>query len=145
MASVNSTFLVLSGMGVPEWSARGIRQTLRPIGAATSQRRTVNGVLIDLAETQFQKFQSTITCEDHQPPAVDGVWPGQILTVDCVSELSYETNSAGPSRTIVPGSAREEDEFSFYRPRLTMMVRSFRARTDEYGATVSWTLDLAEV
>ena len=145
MATSDSTLLVLSGVGVPEWSARGLTQTLRPIRAAASQRRTINGTLTNLSETQFEKYESTISGQDHQSPSVNGVWPGRIVTVDCIVELAYESNSGGPDRTAVAGSEREEGGFSFYRPQLTMMVTSFRINTDEWGAEVGWRIELEEV
>ena len=57
----DETTLVLSGIGVPPYCARGLTQTLAPIEAAGSQRRTVNGTLVDLSLTQFRKYRSTIS------------------------------------------------------------------------------------
>jgi len=145
MALSDETLLVLTGMGLVEWSARGLRQTLRPIEQAEVQARTINGTLVDVAETQFQKYRSTITGNDHYPPAFDSIWPGDILTVDCISELSFEANTSGPDRPAVPGSERDDGGFTFYRPRLTMMVTDFRFTTDEWDADVSWRLELEEV
>lgn len=139
------TLLVLSGMGVPPYSARGLTQTLEPIDAAADVRRTINGAAVDLSESQFRKYRSTISCTDQQAPALEGIWPGQQLTVDCVFELSYETVTASPSRTEVPGSSYEESGFTFYRPRLTMMVTALSETKDEYGATTAWSLELEEV
>lgn len=145
MALSDSTLLVLSGMGLPEWSARQLKQTFRPIRQTGQQFRTINGELIDLSETQFQKYKSTITSNDMQHASLDGVFPGQTLVVDCIFELAYDGNSGGPDRAIVPGSEREEGGFSFYRPRMTMMVMDFRSNTDEWGAQVSWRLELEEI
>lgn len=141
----DSTLLVISGMGVTPYSARGLSQSLEPIQAAASARRTINGTLRDLSQSQFHKYKSTITCTDQDSPAFDGSWTGKTVTVDCVAELSFETNSAGPQRTVVPGSEREADGFTFYRPRLVMMVVGFQQTTDEWGATVGWQLQLEEV
>ena len=140
-----SDVLTLSGIGVPPYSARGASQTLEPIEAARQLRRTVNGALIDLSRPEFRKYRSTISCADQQPPAIDGVWPGRVVTVDCISELSYRTSGGTPGRTVVPGSSRTEGDYTFYRPQLTMRVVSFSQDTDEYGATVSWSLELEEV
>jgi hypothetical protein len=81
------TLLTLSGIGIPEYSARGLTQTLEPIDAAHQTRRTVNGELDDLSYAQFRKYKSTISGNDQEPPAVDGVWPGRVVTVECVTEL----------------------------------------------------------
>jgi hypothetical protein len=140
-----SDVLTLSGLGVPPYSARGANQTLEPIEAARQLRRTINGELIDLSRPEFRKYRSTISCADQQPPAVDGVWPGRVVTVDCISVLSYRTSGGTPARAVVPGSLYTEGDYTFYRPQLTMRVVSFSQDTDEYGAAVSWSLELEEV
>lgn len=140
------TLLVLSTpMGVPLYSARGLTQTLTPIGAAKHVRRTVNGGLVDLSLAQFQKYASTISCSDFRAPAVDGIWPGQILTVSCVAELSYLTAGGSPQRTVVSGSSYADGDFTWYRPQLVMRVLSLNNQAAEYAASVSWSLDLEEI
>lgn len=142
----DSTLLVLTGIGVTPYSARGLTQTLEVIQQAAQLRRTVDGTLVSVSQPQFQKYRSTISCTDQEAPALDGVWPGLLVTVDCVAELAYPAgSSAGPSRDAVPGSTRTEGDFDFYRPRLDMMVVGFTEQTDEYGASVGWTLELEEV
>lgn len=143
MSAVDDTVLVLSGVGIPDFSARGVTQTLTSIEAAGSLRRTINGALVDLSFDQFHKFKSTISCADHQPPAIDGVWPGRTVTVGCISELCYPAGGT-PSRPAVFGTVRVAGGFSFYRPQLDMMVVSFTAQTDEWGAVVQWQMDLEE-
>jgi hypothetical protein len=143
------TLLRLDPIGIPPYSARGITQSLELIDAASQMRRTVNGTLIDLSEPAFRKYRSTITCTDQQQPALDGVWPGQVLTVDCAAELSYLTSGGSPARPLASTTddpaTRAEGSFSFYRPRLTMMVVSYRTDFDEWGASVNWSLSLEEV
>src|SRR3954451_87433 len=114
---MSETLLVLSGIGVPDYSARGLTQTLEPIEASASLRRTINGALKDLSYAQFRKYKSTISCQDQESPAVDGIWPGLIATVDCVPELSHPA-AASPSRPVVAGSARTAGTFVFFRPQL---------------------------
>jgi hypothetical protein len=140
----NETLLVISGPGVSPYSARGLSQTLTPIQAAQNTRRTVNGSLIDISAAQFRKFRSTISCTDQNTPALDGIWPGEQVTVDCVATLSYKTVGGSPSRPVVPGSSYVEGAFTIYRPRLTMIVMNFAVQEDEYGAAISWSLDLEE-
>jgi hypothetical protein len=147
MSSENEdeSILVLTGMGLAPYSARGLSQSLEVIQAATVMRRTINGELIDLSRAAFRKYRSTITCTDMQAPALNGIWPGQVLTVDCVSELAYLTAGGSPERAVVPGSMRESGDFTVYRPRLTMRVVSFSEDTDEWQAQVGWSLELEEV
>jgi hypothetical protein len=139
-----STALVLSAMGVPLYSARGLSQTLEPIDAAANMRRSINGILTDVAHAQFRKYKSKISCADMRVPALDGIWPGMTIVVDCVAYLSYPTGGS-PQRTVISGSSFIEGAHTFYRPRLTMMVMANTAQTDEWDATVSWELDLEEV
>lgn len=142
---MTDTLLALSGPGIAPYSARGLQQTLDPIAQALQLRRNINGALRDLSVEQFRKYKSTISCTDTLPPAFDGVMPGLILTVDCVAELSYKTIGGTPSRAVVPGSSYVEGEYTFYRPRLQMMVGEMTVQRDEYGRTVAWTLQLEEI
>lgn len=137
-----TTLLVLSGIGVPPYSARGLSQTLTPIAASQQLRRTVNGALQDLSAPQFRKYSSKISCTDQQPPAFEGVFPGATVIVDCVAELAYPTMTDEPDREVV--ASREESGFTYYRPRLTMLVTDFEISRDEYGAITAWTLSLEE-
>lgn len=140
----DESVLVLSGEGTPSYSVRGLTQTLEPIDAAKNLRRTVNGALTDLSASQFKKYRSTISCEDVDSPAFDAVEVGDTVTVDCVAEFAYKTSGGSPARTVVPGSPRVSGEWTFYRPRLTMVVTGKSQETDEYGARVSWSLELEE-
>jgi len=140
----DETVLTLTGIGVPPYSARGLTQTLEPIEQAASLQRTINGVLHDLSLSAFRKYKSTITGSDQRPPACDGVWPGQVVEVDCIAELAYP-ESGTPERTEVSGSSIDEgDGYIYYRPHLTMIVTGFRLSKDEYGAITGWTMDLEE-
>lgn len=142
----NETELVISGLGVQPYSARGLTQTLEPIDASQYMRRTVNGSLKDLSSVQFRKLKSTITCTDFEAPALDGAHPGMLVTVDCTAELSYETASdADPVRQVVEGSSRTDGDFTFYRPRLSMRIVRYSQSDEEYGGAVSWQLELEEV
>lgn len=141
----NNTVLTLSGIGVPPYSARGLRQTLTPIESSRQMHRTINGVLRDFSGAQFRKYQSVITGNDQQPPACDGVWPGQLVTVGCIVELAVQGSASTFARTAVSGSVREESGFTFYRPQLNMRVLDFNVDRDEWGAQVRWTMSLEEV
>jgi hypothetical protein len=140
-----TTLLTLAGVGVPPYSARGLTQTLEPIEASVQLRRTVNGALADLSDALFRKYKSTIACQDQEPPAVDGVWPGQIVIVECVAELCFVTAVGSPARVPVADSERVDGVFTFYRPILTMRVTGFSVTRDEYDSAVSWQLQLEEV
>lgn len=141
----NPTLLALSGFGVPPYSARGLTQTYKPIGQAANMKRTVNGSLKDISFPGFRKYASQITGSDQQPPAIDGIWPGLEVTVDCLFELQYKTIGGTPARVVVGGSSRVEGEYTLYRPRLVCKIMDFSVSTDEYDAQVGWSIDLEEI
>lgn len=143
----NETLLVINGPGISPFSARGLKQTLDPIDAAGVFGRTVNGQLINLsppAASGFQKYKSTISCTDQDPPAFDGVWPGTVLQVECAAELGYHTATGAPTRDVVAGSERTASSWTYYRPSLTMVVIKYTVEQDEWGKASGWQLDLEE-
>lgn len=144
LAADFQTLLVLSSMGVPLYSARGLRQTLTPIPAAGFLLRDINGELCDFSNPDFAKYSSTISGADVRSPAADGVMPGMLLTVDCIVELAYPTATGTPSRNVVSGSSYTEGDFTRYRPQLTMRVTGLDIDTDEWNAAVNWSLSLEE-
>lgn len=140
------TVLRMVGVGVPPYSARGLKQTLEPIAQATQSKRTVNGALKDISFVGFQKYQSVISGTDQRPPNFDGRWPGLIVFVDCIAELSYTPDEGdSPQRTVVPGSSAVEGAHTTYRPRLEMMITGLTVNKDEYDATTDWSMTLEEV
>lgn len=140
------TVLRMVGVGVPPYSARGLTQSLAPIDQATNVKRTVNGDLKDISFTGFRKYRTTISGTDQRPPNFDGSWPGKVITVDCIAELSYTPDeSQTRQRDAVPGSEHTEGAHTVYRPRLTMRIMSFSQDHDEYGASIGWSLDAEEI
>jgi hypothetical protein len=138
--------LTLSGDGVQPYATRGASQTLNPIQQATQVDRTVNGKLVNLAfDDGFQKFASTISCSDQTSPAFEKSWPGLAVTVGCIAELCYKTAGGAPTREVVPDSSRVDGDYTFYRALLSMMIISYTEQTDEYGAVVSWSMQLEEI
>jgi len=138
------TLLTISGIGVPPYSARGLRETLTPIAATQRLARTVNGTAIDISPPQMRKYSLSIQCNDMNAPALDGIWPGMQLTIGCASELSFPTGGSA-ARPMVPGSLRFEGSYSFYRPQLVVIVTSYSVERDEWGAAISWQLEGEEV
>lgn len=140
-----ATRLVLSSMGVPIYSARGLTQTLEPIDPAGYLRRTINGALMDLSVPELRKYRSVITGSDVDPPAFDKVWPGMTVTVNCIAELGYLTSGGSAGRTPVSGSQRVVGDFTYYRPQLSMLVVRVPVSSEEWTATNGWSLELEEV
>lgn len=133
---------------VNPWSARQLRGTLRPIDAARGHdklARTVNGTLIDISAHQMRKYVLEIRSGDMAAPALDGLWLGMALNVDCHVELAYLTAGGAPGRTVVPGSTWADGNFTYYRPRLLMLIGDMQLEREEWGAVVNWSLVLEEV
>lgn len=143
MVFVPPSVLQLYGMGVPPYSCRGASQSLAPIQQAGNVVRAIAGNLMDLSYPPFQKYKSTITCSDQQPPAISGVWPGKLLTVYCIAEIVRDEYNP-IERPAVPGSERTDGGFEMYRPILIMRVMNWSMDQEEWTAGVSWTLDLEE-
>jgi len=143
----SDTLLSITGMGNFHFQARGLTQTLEVIQAASQLQRDVNGNLIDMSAPQFRKYQTTIEISNEvNAPPIDGFFPGMEVTVDCVCSLSYVTGTTGsPNRTVVSGSDWTEGVYTFYRPQLTMLVKSISESFDEWGNKVGWTIALEEV
>lgn len=139
-----STVLVITGVGITPYSGRGLKQTLEPAAIGVQTRRTVNGLLVNLAPPQFAKYRSKISGSDQEPPAIDGIFPGAAVTVDCIAELSFPTGAA-PERPVVAGSLRVQGNFTFYRPQLEMLVVGLSLDAAEWDAAVGWSIDLEEV
>lgn len=135
------TLLVISGEGMPPYAVRGVTETLEPIAAAANIRRTVNGDPVSLSAPQFAKYRWAITCSDVQSPAFDAVWLGDVVTVDCISDLGYKTSGGSPARAVVSGSSWTQGAHTYYRPQMTFMITGKSQETDEYGAVVSWSLE----
>lgn len=152
-----NTRLVLEGVDLPPYAARGLTQTFQLIDAAFDVQRTINARLVNLSDANFMKLLTTISCEDFQGPAFDPVAPGTLVTVSCAFELSYLTPPeeqgeppANPPGTaalheIVTGSLRTRDGFTFYRPKFDGMVMDFHFDYDEFGAAVRWEMTVEEV
>jgi hypothetical protein len=140
-----TTDLVITGLGIPPYSARGLTQTLEPIDEGAIFRRTVNGDLINVGIiTGFQKYRTVIQCRDQQAPAFGGLWKGALITIQSIVYLATGT-AGGTERTAVAGSTYEESGFTFYRPVLECAVTGFSVDRDEYGAISGWTLEAEEV
>lgn len=140
----SGTILELTGIGIPYYSARGLHQTLTSIKEASDTERDINGALVNLANPQFEKYMSKITCTDQTAPRMDGIWPGAEVTVSCCAELVYPVGNS-PQREEVSGSSYTLNGFVFYRPILIMMVMGISNSFDEWGAENQWSIDLEEI
>ncbi len=137
----------LNNKGVlPFYSSRGLTQTMTPIDAAQSQRRTVNGQLVDLSLSRMHKYASVISARDVRPPSRDDVFPGREVWVGCAYLLSYITSGGSPSRDVVSGSAVSDGHgFTFYRPLILFMLGKPAGSFEEWQAGYQWSIPMQEV
>jgi hypothetical protein len=134
--------------GVNPYSARQLRGSLTPVAAATGSdklRRTVNGGLIDISAPQMRKYKLEVRGSDMAAPALDGLWVGMAVTVDCHVELAFLTAGGGPAHAAVPGSSRVDGDYTYYRPQFAMLVAELQIERQEWAAVVDWSLSLEEV
>lgn len=137
------TLLIMTPIRVPLYSARGLTQTLTPCpDAKPTPMRTINGEARFLGGSQMRKYESVITCTDQNAPPFSGLWPGDLVTVQCVVELSYITDAGSPERTVV--SSRTVGAFTLYRPEIEFMVVDFNDSFQEYPHDHGWQLTLTE-
>lgn len=140
------TLLTITGPGIAPYSARGLTQSYEPISAMSHQERAVNGELVDLSAPQMKKYRSKISCTDHNTPALSGVWPGTVLDIGCVAEMSFKTDRPGDQERIaVVGSVRTQGDYTFYRPVLTVMFLGFSTNEQEYQRDVAWSFEVEEL
>lgn len=138
------TLLQLISLGIPLYSARGLTQAFSIIDQASDLRRTINGELDDLSLEQFRKYATKITCTDQESPMIDGVFPGQQVTVVCCAEFAYPIGGT-PARAVQTGSERTEGAFIFYRPIMDMRITLVTTQLDEWKADYQWEIDLEEI
>ena len=134
--------LIISSVGLPPASIRGITQTLEYIDESIQTRRNVNGELVDISDPIFRKFRSIVACEDQIAPAINGIWAGRIVTVDCVAEIPMPPDGIA-ERPIV--AQRQDSGFILYRPRLVMMILKVNIDYNDWDAIVGWQMELEEV
>lgn len=141
---MSDTLLVIEGMGVPLYSARDLEEVFGLIEGASQLERSCNGLPINFAPDWSKLWTLTLTCTDVRALVPDNIWPGDEVTVSCVTEFSYPSGGS-PARTPVPGSERTEGDRVFYRPMLEMTVWDTSGlSTNENTADVAWTLVLQE-
>jgi hypothetical protein len=130
---------------LPLYSSRGITQTLAYIDGALNQGETVNAETVDLSVARFRKLRSVVSARDVRPPGRDDVFPGLKVICESAYTLFYPTIGGSPARTPVAGSQFIEGDFTFYRPKMTMMVGRMDGSFEEWEAGYAWSIELKEI
>ena len=139
------TVLTITGPGIAPYSARGLTQSYEPISASIHLERDVDGGMIDFSAPQFRKYRSKISCTDQNTPALNGIWPGTVLTMECAQEMSFKSDRPeDQEREAVEGSVRTEGGYTFYRPIMTVIFLGWSATGAEYTHDVAWSFDVEE-
>lgn len=139
-------------------SHRGIRQEIRPI-VNGKLRRKLSGRAYSTARPQFNLFQTTIYFDDVHPPALAGLWPGQIVTIHCAARLPQALAiGEAPIRPQVPGTlihldaagrqvAEGDPAAKFYNfcPILTGMVEPWAVMDAEWDAAAQSDITIQEL
>ena len=142
--SVEGTILTITGMGIAPYSARGLSQQITPIVNPGNMTRSINGRAQSWNMSQFEKYETTITCEDMRPPPFDNRWQGQEFTMECAARITRHMYEL-PGREVVEGSEIEEGDYISYRMVLEVMLDSFDWTEDEWGARVGWKMKFVEL
>ncbi len=122
MAHPPYTLLAIDDISFSDYAVRGITMTLTPIDQAKALARDCRGALADISVAQFRQYKVSITCTDHEAPALTDVWPGQDITISCIPGLGA-ANGTGDVLTILA------------------KVTAWNTSRDEWSAEVAWTLD----
>ena len=143
------TVLDLEEWGVMPGSGRGLRQSITPVPNG-SLHYTVWGDLESTARESLNRFKVTVTGDDVWPPAFAGLWPGQPLTVRCISPLPQPQPATRPLiRPPVPGSVIWMDAelnplpdqngavWVTFRPILLMLVEGWTIDDQEWDANAT--------
>lgn len=147
-ASSGTILVMYSPLGLPFYSSRDLEQTIEAIKEKDQVERNLNGNLVDLSlPGMFEKYTSTITCTDMHAPAIEGVWQGMQVVVDCCCELPFPASITTPSRPLATNTSIRNDGngFKFYFPKITFMIRKISFGFKEFPHKYNWALGLEEV
>lgn len=166
----SETILKLGDVSIPAGAGRGISQSLDLIDNGQI-RRTINGDLRNLTRALSRKFSSNISVVDLDSPAFRGLWRGQILLVECITRFNQNVSpeasvvdlirpfasgsvigyDAGGQKVAIDAISGQEITFDSdvrfvsFRPVIEFMITGISTGSEEYDASVSWSIDLEEV
>jgi len=170
-ALTGETDLVISGADLAPFSARGVSQSYSPDNAAAKIRRTVNRKAVALRFGTEDKLRTSVSCDDMAAFAADRIYIGKAVDVDFAIDMDAHVpageTSVTLSRTPVPGSVHARDEdgipvavtvvgkvvtfaaqpsavFVGYRPRMPMLIESWKIDGRPWEAATGWNMELVE-
>jgi hypothetical protein len=117
-----NTDLVVSGLSIPTCATRGLVEEIGVIEQSRQLKRTVNGTLVDLSDSNFRKRKWRVSGKDLRVPDFSSAWPGMAITI-----TSTATPMGSGHLTIVG------------------MLVDWTTSYDEWEASASWTMDVEEI
>lgn len=136
------TDLVIAGIGIPTYAVRGVRQSTTLIDQASRITRSVNGKAIDVSNPAMRKYRTVISGSDQETPAFGGVWPGRLVSVTSLTTWDSSGTGATGGGTAPTGASGATAGTAV---NITGLVKSFEVTTDEWAATVDWTLEIEQL
>jgi hypothetical protein len=133
------TDIVFSGLGFPDYAARGVEVEVTPVQQSKQLRRNVNGALRDVSDPVFQKYQVRITGKDQQFPDLGGVWPGMQVTV--TTPVVWHWSATGATGATAPTGYG----YTGVAVQITGLITDFTATRDEWAADAGWNITIEEV
>lgn len=146
----------VAAMGMPEYAARDLVETVAPIAASAAGARAVSGKWVDLSVAQFRLLRIQFGGTDQQLPPL--IWPGELKTIECVMPHPHLTSGGAPLRTprtaLNAGSPAPDDgsaQFSegawtFTRMLLDVVcVEPMEFSFGEWSADVTWQVAFEEI
>lgn len=116
-----NTDLVITGVALPDCATRGMVEEIGLIDQSRQLKRTLNGTLIDLSDTNFRKRKWRVSGKDLRAPDFSNVWPGMRVTIVTATEMG------GTQQSIIG------------------MLSDWSTSFDEWEAEMSWTMDVEEI
>lgn len=120
---MSDTDLLLTGIGIPTFSARGIQEQFAPVDLG-ELRRDINGNLRDLTNPALhRKYALALSGSDAYPLPYDGIWRGKAVTVHCTTLLGAPaTFSAGAGSAHLGREAVSDSGLAQFGTRYTSTV-----------------------
>lgn len=130
------TDIVFSGLGFPDYCARGASVDVTPIQQSKQFRRDVNGKLLDVSDPVFQKYQVKVSGSDVAFPDLGGVWPGKLVTV--TTPVIWGASATGATGASPPTG------YTGYAVQITGRITDFSGTRNEYDAESVWNIVIEE-
>lgn len=156
---------------LPFGSARGCSQKLESI-TDPKLYRTIQGQYISFQQQGYEKYMSVLTCQDEYPAALNGLYTGQAITIECLVDLVTAQGKKGDTITLDRGAVTQslrlfrpngqktalkddllqnqtlvlsDDGHVAYRPILHMIIQKIEQSFSEWENKTTWVIKSVEI